>query len=65
MNVLIIGNGAREHAFAKKINMSKHDVDIYVSNANPGILKVAKSVDLDITNFNAIKDCIVDLKISC
>ena len=64
MNVLIIGNGAREHAFAKKINMSKHDVDIYVSNANPGILKVAKSVDLDITNFNAIKDCIVDLKIS-
>ena len=64
MNVLIIGNGAREHAFAKKINMSKHDVDIYVSNANPGILKVAKSVDIDITNFNAIKDCIVDLKIS-
>ena len=38
MNLLIIGSGAREHAFAWKVYHSDHDVNIYVTNANPGIL---------------------------
>ena len=59
MNLLIIGSGAREHAFAWKIFDSMHDVNIYVTNANPGISSVANLVVLDITNFVSIKECIV------
>ena len=64
MNLLIIGSGAREHAFAAKIHDSKHNINIYVSNANPGISKVAKSVALDIADFNSLKDCIINFNIS-
>ena len=59
MNLLIIGSGAREHAFAWKIFNSSHDVNIFVTNANPGLLFYAKSVKLDTTNFLSIKECII------
>ena len=64
MNLLIIGSGAREHAFAAKIHDSKHNINIYVSNPNPGISKLANSVILDTTDFNSVKDCIINFKIS-
>ncbi len=59
MNLLIIGSGARENAFAWKIFNSGHDVNIFVTNANPGINSFANSVKLDITNFLSIKECII------
>ena len=59
MNLLIIGSGARENAFAWKIFNSVHDVNIFVTNANPGINSFANSVKLDITNFLSIKECII------
>ena len=59
MNLLIIGSGAREHAFAWKIFNSSHNVNIFVSNANPGISFFAKSVKLDCTNFLSIKEFII------
>ena len=59
MNLLIIGSGAREHTFAWKIYNSSHDVNIFVTNANPGITSFASSVKIDITNFSSIKDCII------
>ena len=64
MNLLIIGSGAREHAIAAKIYDSKHNINIYVSNANPGISNFANSVNLDIADFNSVKDCIINHKIS-
>ena len=64
MNLLIIGSGAREHAFAAKIHDSKHNINIYVSNANPGISNVAMSINLDIADFKSIKNCIINFKIS-
>ncbi len=64
MNLLIIGSGAREHAFAWKIYRSKHDVNIYVTNANPGFEDIAKSVILDVDDFDSIKDCILNYNIS-
>ena len=59
MNLLIIGSGAREHAFAWKIFNSSHNVNIFVTNANPGISFYAKSIKLDNTNFLSIKECII------
>ena len=64
MNLLIIGSGAREHAFAWKIYRSKYEVNIYVTNANPGFIGIAKNVILNVNDFDAIKDCILSYNIS-
>ena len=45
MNVLIIGSGAREHAFAWKIFNSHYDVNIFVTNPNPGIIAIASALN--------------------
>ena len=64
MNLLIIGSGAREHAFAWKIFNSRHDVNILVTNANPGIATIASIVNLDINDFLSIKESIIKHSIS-
>ena len=64
MNLLIIGSGAREHAFAWKIFNSRYDVNILVTNANPGIATIASIVNLDINDFSSIKESIIKHSIS-
>ena len=64
MNLLIIGSGAREHAFAAKIKESKHQVNIFVTNPNPGINIISSLVKVDINNFNQIKNIIIKHNIS-
>ena len=59
MNLLIIGSGAREHAFASKIKESEHDVKIFVTNANQGISLISNSIDIDINDFNQIRNTII------
>lgn len=59
MNLLIIGSGAREHAFAWKIFNSKHNVNLFITNPNPGTIKIAKPVSLDINNFQEVKTSII------
>tara|TARA_B100001758_G_scaffold128543_1_gene110522 strand:+ start:657 stop:1928 length:1272 start_codon:yes stop_codon:yes gene_type:complete len=59
MNVLIIGSGAREHAFAWKIFNSHHDVNIFVTNPNPGIISIASALNFDIEDFQLIKKAII------
>ena len=59
MNILIIGSGAREHAFAWKIFHSKHDIKIFVTNPNAGISKISFCVDVDINDFVSVKKTII------
>ncbi len=59
MNLLIIGSGAREHAFAWKIFNSKQNVNIFITNSTPGTINIAKSISLDINNFSEIKRSII------
>ena len=64
MNVLIIGSGAREHAFCWKLKDSANIEKIYVVPGNAGTLKVAENLDIDILNFNELKNTIIDRSVN-
>lgn len=51
MNILIIGSGGREHAFAWKIKQSKHCGKLYVAPGNAGTATVAENVALAVDDF--------------
>jgi fusion protein PurCD len=57
MNVLLLGNGAREHILAEKIKESQHNVNlfVYASAKNPGIYKQAEKYEIgDICNTESV-----------
>jgi phosphoribosylamine--glycine ligase len=55
MNILILGAGGREHAFAYKILESEHCQKLYVAPGNAGTAQIAENIDLKVTDFEAIK----------
>jgi phosphoribosylamine--glycine ligase len=54
MNILIIGSGGREHAFAWKIKQSKHCTKLYVAPGNAGTATVAENVPLAVDDFQGL-----------
>lgn len=56
MNVLIIGNGGREHAIAAAIAKSPSVGKIYCMKGNAGIAELAECVDVDYMYINAVCD---------
>lgn len=54
MNILIIGNGGREHAFAWKIKQSKQCDKLFVAPGNAGTATVAENVALAVDDFKAL-----------
>jgi phosphoribosylamine--glycine ligase len=63
MNVLIIGSGGREHAFAWKINQSKKLSNLYVAPGNAGTSVIATNVAVHPTDFDAIKKLVLEKNI--
>jgi len=59
MNVLIIGSGAREHVFCWKIKQSKGCDSLYVAPGNAGTNKIATNLDINISNFQEIKEILL------
>jgi len=59
MNVLIIGSGAREHAFCWKLIESQKITKIYVAPGNAGTSKIAFNLNADILNFQELKNAIL------
>ena len=64
MNVLIIGSGAREHAFCWKIKDSKILNKLYVAPGNAGTEKVAENLKISISDFQEIKTVLITKKIT-
>jgi phosphoribosylamine--glycine ligase len=59
MNILILGSGGREHAFASKIAESNRCKNLFVAPGNAGTAKIATNIALSVTNFEAIENCII------
>ena len=47
MDILVVGNGGREHAIIKKLNESPLCGKVYAAKGNAGIGKIAELVDID------------------
>jgi phosphoribosylamine--glycine ligase len=47
MKTLVIGNGAREHAFAWKLSREREAGDILCAPGNPGIAEIARCIPVD------------------
>lgn len=58
MNILLLGSGGREHAFAWKLAQSPHCDTLLVAPGNAGTEQVATNVPVSATDFPAIADII-------
>lgn len=60
MNVLILGSGGREHAFAYSISKSSLLSQLFVAPGNAGTAQIATNVALGVTDFQAIKEFVLE-----
>ena len=63
MKTLIIGSGAREHAFCWKLLQSSFIDKIFVAPGNAGTSSIAKNLNIEVSDFNQIKTSIINLGI--
>ncbi len=56
MKVLVVGEGAKEHAIVWKLAQSKHINKIYCCPGNAGIAEIAECLDVSPDNFSALVD---------
>ena len=63
MKVGIIGSGGREHSICYSLSKSKNIEKIYCFPGNAGTEEIAENINLDIENFQKIKDFILNNKI--
>lgn len=63
MNVLILGSGGREHAFAWKIAQSKRLTKLYVAPGNAGTAMIAENVPISVNEFEKIKKFVLEKNI--
>lgn len=64
MNVLILGSGGREHTMAWKIAQSPLLTKLYIAPGNAGTTDVGTNLNVDPTNFEALKEQVLNLKIN-
>ena len=69
MNVLILGSGGREHAFAWKLAQSKQLENLYIAPGNAGTAQCGTNVNIPATDFEAIKNLVweksIDMVLDC
>ena len=63
MKVGVIGNGGREHAFCSSLKNSDKIKQIYCFPGNAGTSSIAKNVNIDLRDFEKLKDFIIQNKI--
>ncbi|MFN8267358.1 MAG: phosphoribosylamine--glycine ligase [Chitinophagales bacterium] len=63
MQILLLGSGGREHAFAYKLAESKHCTHLFIAPGNPGTAALGTNVAIAVTDFAAIKEFVLQNKI--
>ena len=63
MIISVIGSGGREHAICKKISESPQVSKIYCIPGNAGTSEIAENIEIDINNFDEIKNFLIKSKI--
>lgn len=58
MNVLILGSGGREHAFAWKLAQSKKLQNLYIAPGNAGTSQCGTNIPVSVSDFEAIKNIV-------
>jgi phosphoribosylamine---glycine ligase len=64
MNILLLGSGGREHALAWKMKQSPLCKQLYIAPGNTGTAQVGININLQTTDFQGIKQLIIDKKIN-
>ena len=64
MNILILGNGGREHALAWKISKSSSCNKLFIAPGNAGTQLVGQNIDISVTDFKSIKKFVISEEIS-
>lgn len=64
MNILILGSGGREHAFAHSLVKSQKVNQVFVAPGNAGTDRIATNVNINPTDFSAIKNTVIENNIS-
>ncbi|MFN5217140.1 MAG: phosphoribosylamine--glycine ligase [Sphingomonadales bacterium] len=54
MNILLLGSGGREHAFAWKLSQSGNTGKLYIAPGNAGTAQCGENVNLNPLDFNAV-----------
>jgi len=63
MNILILGSGGREHAFALKLSQSNKVNQLFVAPGNAGTSQIATNVNMNPTDFKAVKETVLNNQI--
>lgn len=64
MNILLLGSGGREHAFAWKIVKSKKCSRLFVAPGNTGTAAIATNIAISVIDFEAISNFVLENDIS-
>ena len=64
MNILILGSGGREHAYAKKLAESQKLNKLYLAPGNAGTASMATNIEIDPTDFEAVKKATLENQIN-
>ena len=60
MNILLLGSGGREHAFAWNMSQSSRCTKLFIAPGNAGTSLCGTNVELAVTDFDGIKQFCID-----
>jgi phosphoribosylamine---glycine ligase len=63
LNILLLGSGGREHAFAWKLSQSPRLKKLFIAPGNAGTADIGNNVDISLTDFDSIKKFVSDFSI--